>query len=414
MQRKKRTHLSEGADPSKKGDPKSFVLRRGRHSAILKDLEKDIRTLMSPNTAANLREHRKNTVRDFIEVAGPLGISHLLILTATQTASYLRMAKTPRGPTLTLRIHEHSLMRDVLGSQPRPRAPKSMWLTPPLVVMNNFGGIGPGTEHLKLATTMFQNLFPALNVQSTKLSACQRVLLLDRDPSTGRISLRHYSISVAPSGVTKNLKKLLGRKDLPEMGRMADISELLTKSGYGSESEGEDADASKVMLAQDLGKGNIAARQSRVKLHEVGPRIELEIYKVEEGLCDGKVLYHAYEKRSAQEIAAQQAEFDSKEALRERRRKEQEENVRRKEAERKRKDRVEKEELEVARKKKGGPSRQGRKRSKDDATTTTKNSDDDDDEYYRQEVGEEPDEGFKMTKGKKVLNTQKKTVKQRS
>ena len=34
------------------------------------------------------------------------------------------------------------------------------------------------------------------------------------------------------------------------------------------------------MLAQDLGKGNVAARQSRVRLHEIGPRIELEVIKV--------------------------------------------------------------------------------------------------------------------------------------
>ena len=45
-----------------------------------------------------------------------------------------------------------------------------MWLGPPLVVMNNFGG---GDEALKLASVTFQNLFPAINVQTTRLSACQ-------------------------------------------------------------------------------------------------------------------------------------------------------------------------------------------------------------------------------------------------
>ena len=32
MQRKKRTHVVDTEDPSKKGQPKSFVLRRGRHA----------------------------------------------------------------------------------------------------------------------------------------------------------------------------------------------------------------------------------------------------------------------------------------------------------------------------------------------------------------------------------------------
>ncbi len=44
-----------------------------------------------------------------------------------------------QGPTLTMRVHEYALMRDVAGAQPRPRAPSSLWAAPPLLVMNNFG-----------------------------------------------------------------------------------------------------------------------------------------------------------------------------------------------------------------------------------------------------------------------------------
>lgn len=51
---------------------------------------------MLPNTASALRESKRNTLKDFLSVAGPLGVSHFLILTATDKASYLRVAKTPR------------------------------------------------------------------------------------------------------------------------------------------------------------------------------------------------------------------------------------------------------------------------------------------------------------------------------
>ena len=47
------------------------------------------------------------------------------------------------------------------------------------------------------------------------------------------------------------------------------MADYLTKGGYGSESEGEDAGDSRVMLERDMGRGNLAARQSRVKLQEV-------------------------------------------------------------------------------------------------------------------------------------------------
>jgi hypothetical protein len=59
------------------------------------------------------------------------------------------------------------------------------------------------------------------------------VLLLDHNRSTGIISLRHYSISVAPSGVSRNLKTLLAHR-VPDMGHLQDVAEFLTRSGYGS------------------------------------------------------------------------------------------------------------------------------------------------------------------------------------
>ena len=80
-----------------------------------------------------------------------------------------RIRSDVQGPTLTMRIHSYSLMRDVAAAQQKPRLPESLWKTSPLVVMNNFSG----QEHLKLATVLFQNLFPAINVQAVKLAACQ-------------------------------------------------------------------------------------------------------------------------------------------------------------------------------------------------------------------------------------------------
>jgi ribosome biogenesis protein SSF1/2 len=60
-------------------------------------------------------------------------------------------------------------------------------------------------------------------------------VLLSHDKATGLISLRHYSISTAPSGIKKSLKALLGRRALPgDMGAMQDVSDLVMKSGYGS------------------------------------------------------------------------------------------------------------------------------------------------------------------------------------
>lgn len=52
-------------------------------------------------------------------------------------------------------------------------------------------------------------------------------------------------------------------------------------------------------LAHDLGRGNRAAHRSAVKLQEIGPRIEMQLVKVEEGLCSGKVMFHEFGKYAA-------------------------------------------------------------------------------------------------------------------
>lgn len=62
----------------------------------------------------------------------------------------------------------------------------------------------------------------------------QRILLLDYNKTTKRIQLRHYSISAQPSGVSKSVKALVSQRALPDMGAVQDVSEFLSKSGYGS------------------------------------------------------------------------------------------------------------------------------------------------------------------------------------
>ena len=57
-------------------------------------------------------------------------------------------------------------MADIARAQKRPQSSASEFLTPPLVVMNNFGT----APQFELAATMFKGLFPAINVHTTKLS----------------------------------------------------------------------------------------------------------------------------------------------------------------------------------------------------------------------------------------------------
>lgn len=44
----------------------------------------------------------------------------------------------------------------------------------------------------------------------------------------------------------------------------------------------------------DLGRVNRASTKSVVKLQEIGPRMSLQLIKIEEGLCSGGVIFSEY------------------------------------------------------------------------------------------------------------------------
>lgn len=80
-----------------------------------------------------LQEKKRNNLRDFLNVAGPMGVTHFLILSKTATSPYLKVATTPQGPTLSFKIHEYALAADVVRSQLHPRCPKDLFKNSALV-----------------------------------------------------------------------------------------------------------------------------------------------------------------------------------------------------------------------------------------------------------------------------------------
>ncbi len=66
-----------------------------------------------------------------------------------------------------------------------------------------------------------------------------------------------------------------------------------------------------VTLPQDVKKLRKGA-SSKLKLVEVGPRLTLELIKIEAGLCQGAVLYHKDKQKSAEEVAEDQKRIDAR------------------------------------------------------------------------------------------------------
>jgi ribosome biogenesis protein SSF1/2 len=70
--------------------------------------------MMYPYTALKLKEQKKNTLKDFISVAGSFGVTHMMVFSQTDKSCYLRMMKNPKGPTITFKIDGYSLAKDVI------------------------------------------------------------------------------------------------------------------------------------------------------------------------------------------------------------------------------------------------------------------------------------------------------------
>ena len=363
--KKNRTHVrdnetAQSALTEKQDEkvPKSLVLRRGKTASVVGELVEDLRHLMLPYTALHFKEDPKNrklTMAQYAtHLALPMGITHLLCFSQNDERLFLRLARTPQGPTLSFRVHQFTLNRHIKKLQKRPVSyTESLTENPPLVVTNNFGDAS-AAAHLKLLRITFQNLFPAINVSTVKLAECRRVVLFnlieqpaqeeegkeqtnndEAKPPQQFIEMRHFAIKATPVGVNRRVRRLVVKDKIPNLNKCQDIADYLGDailSDAPSDSEPEE-DVTLNLPDSYVGKGNHKSQKSALKLVEIGPRLTLELFKVEKGLGGAggaDVLYHAYNAKSPQEAAALKERKDREKELKQQRRAQQEQNVERK------------------------------------------------------------------------------------
>jgi len=344
---KRRTHVASKAQEQQQqqqqaqATPKSMVIRVGgkakdRTRATLGQLTKDVRAIMEPLTASKLRERQRNRLRDYVAMAGPLGVSHLLLFSRPSPASLpsLRFVRCSRGPTLHFRILKYSLCKDIRRTQKAARSAGVDFLAPPLLVMNNFARADASSQET-LLTSMFQHLFPPISAHKTVVSGIKRVLLLHRDPkNANQVELRHYAITVRAVGVTRRLRKLAEkesrqRASIPDLSSLQDISEYLLDDGAATQTSDSEADDDARVEVRSKDR-RATAEKKAIKLVEIGPRLLLDLVKIEEGVCRGKILYHAHIHKTKQEEASLEQRHRQQLAVKRKRREEQQANVERK------------------------------------------------------------------------------------
>ena len=138
-------------------------------------------------------------------------------------------------------MDNYTLARDVRSALKRQVTYDKQYLNHPLLILNGFSTnaeeksidtTGPdnstrmGGREIGLVASMFQNMFPSINVTSVKVNSIRRCVLINFDSQTQTMEFRHYTIKVVPVGMSKPLKKLVQGK-VPNLSRYQDMSEYL-------------------------------------------------------------------------------------------------------------------------------------------------------------------------------------------
>ena len=61
-----------------------------------------------------------NKLKDYLAVAGTLGLTHLLAVSQTESNIVLKIARFSNGPTLHFKVQQYCLSRHIRASQKHP------------------------------------------------------------------------------------------------------------------------------------------------------------------------------------------------------------------------------------------------------------------------------------------------------
>ena len=395
---KNRTHVPVENDKNT-NIPKSICIRLGSlamKNKSLKQLTHDFRLILSPHTAIRLKELNKNKLKDFIVMCSPLNVTHLFTFTQSDNNEndiYLKLGKLHNGPTITFKVNEYSLIKDVNRFKHKSINTHSLiFQEPPLLVINGFKNDIPQE---KIIISLFQNIYPPINPMQKKIEDIKRVLLVNK-LEDGTVEVRHYMIVIKDlinkeDIKAKNIEKLLrlkkdDRRTIPNLKKKKDISSLVLEDlGYMTSDNESDIEEEQIIkqeeeikqeleaesevLSKENEKEEVEVKQDEddeeasfkkqklndgsskkqsnsnkkaIKLQEIGPRLSLSLLKIESDLFKGETLFHSYIKKSSKEIQELQKKHDEKVKLKEQRKKEQEANLlRKKEAKEEKKKRKE-------------------------------------------------------------------------
>ncbi|GLE05904.1 hypothetical protein PINS_up015085 [Pythium insidiosum] len=139
----------------------------------------------------------------------------------------------------------------------------------------------------------FQNMFPAIDVQTVQLSECRRVVLFNYEKETDTVEFRQYIIRATPLGLSKSVKTIVKSK-IPNLNKLEDISDFVLGNNPGagggmtSDSEVDDETTHVTLPDSFRGRGQPeVAEAARFASRRSVLVSRCQLTKVEREVCEG-------------------------------------------------------------------------------------------------------------------------------
>ena len=238
----------------------TMVISLGEVGSGVRELVSDMKKVLSPYSFAKLKALRKNKLKDFVSASGLVGAKMLLLFRSHLDKTTAALARFPHGPTMHFEVSRFCTMSDVHKSDNDGTATfNKKEKADPFLVLSGFG---ENDEDQALAA-MFQGMFPSILVGALNLNTMKRVVSISKE--NGVIKIRHYKVTKKDLQVNEGLDMIL-------KGHIPDLSDYQSVDDFVFEK-----------MKQSAGE----KRQTAVRLHEIGPRIDMVLKQTETEVFGG-------------------------------------------------------------------------------------------------------------------------------
>ena len=266
------------SNPDKQEKPQNeamtMVISLGEVGSGVRDLVSDLKKVLHPFTFSKLKARGKNKLRDFVDAATPLGAKMLILLRNQLENTTLSLARFPRGPTMHFDIKRFCTMSDVHKADINNTASfNKKEKADPFLVLSGFSN----SDTDQAMTAMFQGLFPSILVGALNLNYMKRVISINKEGTT--IQIRHYKVTKKDLQVNESIEMILKDKDI-DLSNYQSIDDFVLEKIQTTKSD---------------------KKQCALRLHEIGPRIDMELKQTDVGVFGGmKVMEEETTKKDKQ------------------------------------------------------------------------------------------------------------------